>query len=105
MTWDPQLEVFRWIIHTESLTVTLLPHKLLKLHNIIAQWPPSRACAHRKQVSQLVGFLMHVSFAVRQRGSVVTRVLASVGMPRMTAGADFSYRISHHGRCLALGPA
>ena len=102
--WDTQLEVLGWIIDTEALTVTLPSHKRLKLHTILAEWPPSRASASAKQVSQLVGFLMHVSFAVRPGGFFVNRLLASVGMPRIAAGADFAGRMANPGRRLALGP-
>ena len=62
---DTQLEVLDWIIDTEVHTATLPSHDRLKLHVILVEWPPCRASASVKQVSQLVGFLIHVSFAVR----------------------------------------
>ena len=54
-----------WVENAEALTVTLLPHKRLKLHALLAEWPPSRVSASAKQVSQPTGFFMHISFAVR----------------------------------------
>ena len=102
--WDTQLEVLGWIIDTEALTVMLPSHKRLKLQNLLAEWPSSRASASARQVSQLVGFLIHVSFAVRPRRFFVNRLLASVGMPRISAGADFGFRTANPGRRLVLGP-
>ena len=54
-------------------------------------------------MSQLVGFLIHVSFAVRQGRFSVNRLLASVGMPRISGGADFGFRTANLGRRLFLG--
>ena len=93
-----------WIINTEALTVAILPHKRGKLREILAVWPASRASASAKQVSELVGFLMLVSFAVRPGSFFVQRMLASVGMPRITAGADFACRTANPGRRVVLGP-
>ena len=102
--WDTRLEVLGWIVDTEALTVTLPSHKRLKLRSLLAAWPASRASASAKQVSQLAGFLMHVSFAVRPGSFFVHRLLASVGMPRIAAGADFAGRMANPGRRVALGP-
>ena len=57
-----------------------------------------------KQVSQLAGFLMHISFAVRPGSSFVHRLLASAGMPRIAAGVDLADRKANPGRRVALGP-
>ena len=63
-SWDTRLEVLGWIIDTEVLTVTLPPHKRGNVCELLAAWPASRASASAKQVSKLVGFLMHISFAI-----------------------------------------
>ena len=102
--WDTRLEVLGWIIDTETLTVTLPCHKRLKLRSLLAEWPPSRASASARQVSQLAGFLMHVSFAVRPGSFFVQRLLASAGMPRIAAGEDFAFRVANPGRRIALRP-
>ena len=102
--WDTCLEVLGWIVDTESLTVTLPSPKRLKLRVLLSEWPPSRVSASAKQVSQLVGFLMHVSFAFRPGSFFVQRMLASVGMPRITAGADYACRMVNPGLRVALGP-
>ena len=101
--WDTQLEVLGWIIDTEALTVTLPSHKRLKLQKLLAEWPSSRTSASARQVSQLVGFLIHVPFAVRPGRFFVNRLFASVGMPRIPAGADFGFRTANPGRRLGLG--
>lgn len=49
-------EVLGWIIDTEALTITLPSRKRNKLRGLLAEWPPSRASAPAKQVSQLAGF-------------------------------------------------
>ena len=102
--WDTQLEVLGWIIDTEALTVTLPSHESLKLQNLLAEWPSSRTSDSARQVSQLLGFLIHASFAVRPGRLFVNRLLASVGMPRLSAGADFGFRTANPGRRLVLGP-
>ena len=81
------LEVFGWIIDTEARTVTLPSHKRLKLQNLLAEWPSSLTSASARQVSQLVCFILHVSFAVRPLRFFVNHLLASVGMPRISARA------------------
>ena len=88
--WDKLLEVLGWVIDTESLTVTLTAPKRLKVRVLFSVWPPSRASSSAKQVSQLVGFFMHVSFAFHPGSFFVHRMLASVGMPRIAAGAEFT---------------
>ena len=50
--WDTQLEVLGWSIDTE-----LPPHKRLKLHNVLQEWPLPRASTSEKQGSQLADFL------------------------------------------------
>ena len=102
--WDTCLEVLGWIVDTESLKVTLPPPTRLKLRVLFSEWPPYRASASAKQVPQLVGFLMHVSFAFLQGSFFVQRVLASVGMPRIAAGADYACRMVNPGRRVAIGP-
>ena len=82
MNWDTCLEVLGWIVNTESLTVTVPTPKRLELRVLLSEWPPSRASASAKQVSQLVGFLMRVSFAFRPGSFFVQRMLAPVGMPQ-----------------------
>ena len=84
--------------------MTLPSPKRLKLRVILSEWPPSRTSASAKKVSQLVGFLMHVSFAFRPGSFFVHRMLASVGMPRIAAGAEYACRMVNPGRRVALGP-
>ena len=74
------------ILRRLRITGTLPSHRFLKLHKILKEWPSSRAYASAKQVSQLVGFLMHVPFAVRPGRLFVNRSLALVGMPRIAIG-------------------
>ena len=102
--WDTQLEVLGWVIDTEAYTVTLPSHKRLKLQIRPAEWPSSRTTASARQVSQLVGFLIHVSFAVRPGRFFVNRLLASVGMPGISAGDDFRFRTANPGRHHVLVP-
>ena len=102
--WDTRLEVLGWLVDTEALTVTAPPHKRLKLRLLLAEWPSTRTYASAKQVSQLAGFLMHISFAVRHGSLFVHRLLASVRMPRIAAGDHFAGRMANSGRRVALGP-
>ena len=75
-----------WIIDTDALTVTLPSHKRLKLRHILAGWPSSRASASGKQVSQLVGFLIHVPFAVRPgRFFVHLRLVCRASPPELVS--------------------
>ena len=53
--WDTRLEVLCWLVDTEALTVTSLPHKRLKLRLLLTECPPTRTYASAKQVSQLAG--------------------------------------------------
>ena len=92
------------IIDTHAVTVTLPPHTRSELRERIATWPPSRVSASAKRVSTLVGFLMRVSFAVRQGSFFVERMLVPVGVPRITAGADVVCHTTNPGRSVALGP-
>ena len=84
--------------------MTLPSPRRLKLRVILSEWPPSPASASAKQVSQLVGFLMHISFAFRPGSFFVHRMLASVGMPRIAAGAEHACRMGNHDRRIALRP-
>ena len=102
--WDTRLEVLGWWVDTEALTLTAPPHKRLKLRVLSAEWPSTRTHASAKQVSQLAGFLMHISFAVRPGSFFVHRLLSSVGMPRIAAGDHFAGRMADPGRRVALGP-
>ena len=102
--WDTQLEVLGYIIYTEALTVTLPSPKRLKLQTVFAEWPSSRTSSSTRQVSQLVGFQIHVTFAVRPGRFFVNGLLASVGMPRIFAGAEFGFRTTNPGQCLVSGP-
>ena len=101
--WDTRLEVLGWIIDTETLTMTLPPHERGKLFERLAAWSASRASVSAKQVSKLVGFLMHISFAIRPGLFFVQRMLASVGMLPITAGADFAGRTANPGPRVVLG--
>ena len=83
--------------------MTLPSPRRLKLRVILSEWPPSPASASAKQVSQLVGFLMHVSFAFRPGSFFVHRMLAAVGMLRITADAEYACRTVIPGRRVALG--
>ena len=102
--WDALLDVFDGIVDTESLTVTLPPHKRLRLHMLLSDRPLSRASASAKQVPQLVGFFMHVSFAFRPSYFFVQRMLASVGMPSIAVGADYACRMANPGWRVVFGP-
>lgn len=84
------------------MTLPLL--KRCKLRKLLTAWPPSRCSASAKHVSQLIDFLFQVSFAVRPGSYFVQRMLASVGMPLIAAGAGFPCRVANLGRRIALGP-
>ena len=83
--------------------MTSPPHKRLKLRLLLAEWPPTRTYAPAKQVSQLAGFVMHISFTVCPGYFFVDRLLALVGMPRIAAGDHFAGRTANTGRRVALG--
>ena len=55
-------------------------------------------------MSKLVGFLMHVSFAIHPGSFFVQRTMASAGMPRITAGVDFACRTVNPARRVVAGP-
>ena len=84
--------------------MTSPPKKRLNLRLILAEWPPIRTYASPRQVSQLAGFLMHISFAVRPGSFFVHLVFASVGMPRIAAGDHLVDGISNLRRRIILGP-
>ena len=104
--WNTRLEVLGWLVDTEALTVTSPPHKRLKLRFRLAEWPPTRTYASAKQVSQLAGFLIPISFAVRHGPFFMHRSLASVGIcraskPVTTSMAEWPIR----GGVSPLGPS
>ena len=90
--------------HGVAYTASLPSPKRLYLRAILSDWPPSRESASAKQVSQLVGVQLHVSFAFRPGSFFLQRMLASVGMPRTAAGADYTCRAAKSGRRAVLGP-
>ena len=102
--WDTRLEVLGWLGDTEALTVTSPPYMRLKLRLLLLEWPPTRTYASAKQVSQLAGVLMHISFAVRRGSLLVHGSLASAGMPRIEAGDHFAGQMANPRRRVALGP-
>lgn len=75
-------EVLGWVLDTQQLTVSMTPHKRLKLDSVLAAWPVSRTGATARQVSELTDFLMHVSFALRPGKFFVGRLLAAAGLPQ-----------------------
>lgn len=93
----------RKITDTEALTVTPSPHTRGTLREFIAVWPLSQASGSVKQVSKLVVFLMHVSFAVRAGPFFVQLVLASVRMPGIATCAVFACHTSKLGLHVAVG--
>ena len=86
-SWDSRLEVLGWIVDPDEMSVTMPPAKMQKLRRLMAEWPPSRKWAWENQVSQLTGFLLHVSFVVRPGKFFVNRLLADVGMPQSAAAS------------------
>ena len=56
------------------------------------------------QAGVLVRFLIHVSFALRPGRVFLKRLLASVCLPRIAAGADFDCHIASPRRRLTLKP-
>ena len=84
--------------------MTRPPYKRGKLCERLAAWPTSRASASAKQVSTFVGFLKHVSFTIRPGSLIVQCMLASVGLPRIVAVADFACRTANPGRWVVIGP-
>ena len=96
-----RLEVLGWILDTHELTVTLTLRKQQKSKGLLEAWPMSRNVATARQVSELTGFLLHVSFALRPGKFVVGRLLAAVGMP---PSAAFPAGVVDPGRRVVLGP-
>ena len=84
-----------WIVDTEELKVTSPPHKRLKLRLLLAEWPPARIFDSAKQVSQLAGFLMRISFAVGP---------GSFFVPLIAAGDHLAGLMANQGQGAALGP-
>ena len=72
-----------------------------KLKWLLEAWPMSRNVATARQVSELTGFLLHVSFALRPGKFVVGRLLAAVGVPQSAA---FPAGVETPGRMVVLGP-
>lgn len=75
--------------------------KQQKLHRLLGEWPRSRLCATARQVAELTGFLLHVSFALRPGKFFVGCLLAAVGMPQSEV---FPSRVSNPNRRVVLGP-
>ena len=100
--WDTPLGVLGSIIDTEALTVTLPPHKRGKLCERIAcvasvsgfRFGEAGAQARRVPHARIV--------RLRPGSFFVQRMLASVGMPRITAGADSACRPASVGGRVAL---
>ena len=103
-SWDTCFEVLGSLVDTEALMVTSAPHNRLKLRLFSEEWPSTRSCALAKQVSQLAGFVMHISFAVRHGYFLMHRLLGLVGMPRIAAGDRFAGRMANPERSVARGP-
>lgn len=88
--FETRLEVLGWVLDTQQLTITMTTHKQEKLARLLHVWPTSRKVATARQVSQLTGFLMHVSFALRPGKFFVGRLVAAAGQPSsavFTSGA------------------
>ena len=99
--FSTRLEVLGWILDTQTLTVTMPLRKQQKLHRLLGEWPRSRLCATARQVAELTGFLLHVSFALRPGKYFVGCLLADVGMPQSDV---FPSRVSNPARRVVLGP-
>ena len=99
--FETRLKVLGWILDTEKLTVSMTPRKLEKLQRMLGEWPVSRQTATVRQVSELTGFLLHVSFALRPGKFFVGQLLAAVGMPQSAA---FPSGLDNPSRRVSLGP-
>lgn len=99
--FETRLEVLGWVLDTEQLTISMTDRKQHRLSRLLHAWPESRAIATARQVSELTGFLMHVSFALRPGKFFVGRLLAAVGLPK---AAVFVSRGSNPSRRVTLGP-
>lgn len=73
----------------------------MKLGVLLDQWPSSRTWATARQVAELTGFLLHVSFAMRPGKFFVGRLLAAVGMPQ---SAVFPSGVVNPHQRVTLGP-
>lgn len=98
--WNTRLEVLGWILDTDQLTISLPSHKSSKLREILGNWPRSRAIATCKQISELTGFLFHISVVIRPGKFFVQRLLAQANMPS-SPSASF---VSLSRRRVVLGP-
>ena len=99
--FETRLKVLGWILDTEKLTVSMTPRKLEKLQRMLGEWPVSRQTATVRQVSELTGFLLHVSFALRPGKFFVGQLLAAMGMPQSAA---FPSGLDNPKRKVTLGP-
>ena len=79
--FETRLEALDWVIDTQQLTIIMTQHKQAKLAVLLAKWPPSRTIATARLVSQLTGFLMHVSFAPRPGKFFVSRLVVAASLP------------------------
>lgn len=66
-SWAEISEALGSIVDTNSMTITLIPMKSAKLRAMLAERPPSRNSATKRQISQVTGFLQHISFVGRPR--------------------------------------
>ena len=88
--------------HVDERQVEHWRGKVQKMRRLLAEWPQPWTRAWQKQASQLMGLLLHVSFAVRPRKKFVSRFLADVGMPQ-SATESRGLPIGR-GRRVVLGP-
>lgn len=96
-----RLDVLGWTLDTQQLTITMTDTKQQKLGRILAAWPATRRVATARQVAELTGFLMHVSFVLRPGKFFVGRLLSAVGMP---ASSAFASQVPNPTRRVVLGP-
>ena len=99
--FSTRLEVLGWVLDTHELTLTLPERKHDKLRRVLDEWPPSRAVATARQISQLTGFLAHVCLAVRVGRFFVGRLLEAASLP---ASAVFESGLAEPTRRITLGP-
>ena len=89
----------------EAPAVTLPSHRRFKLQNLLADWPSSRTSASVRGRCRSSLASLHMSPLLCVRGGFyVNRLLASVGMPRISAGANCCFRTANPERRLILGP-
>ena len=98
--FETRLEVLGWVIDTQQLMITMTQRKQAELAVLLAEWPPSRTVATARQVSQLTGFLVRVSFALRPGKLFVGRLVAAASLP---PSAVFTFRVPDPIKRVALG--